>query len=209
MKLSCLTGKRISFVAIPFVITLGVFPSANAATCTTVSSTDRIISGACVWDKTDVENFTTLTTSGDWSGSILGIFDGNPVGNVYLPVDLSDGADTITFSQPGTDWFISNENGQSLNLGSTTEVLFGISNDGGNSWSSESHIEYRTSSAYELTFGDNGGSVTLTEIDLAPSSSFEGSIPPGSQPVPIPAAVWLFGSGLLGLIGLSRRKRTA
>ena len=28
-------------------------------------------------------------------------------------------------------------------------------------------------------------------------------------PVPIPAAVWLFGSGLLGLIGFSRRKKAA
>ena len=28
----------------------------------------------------------------------------------------------------------------------------------------------------------------------------------GGSPVPIPAAVWLFGSGLLGLIGLVRRK---
>jgi ABC-type Fe3+-hydroxamate transport system substrate-binding protein len=27
--------------------------------------------------------------------------------------------------------------------------------------------------------------------------------------VPVPAAVWLFGSGLPGLIGISRRKRAA
>ena len=29
----------------------------------------------------------------------------------------------------------------------------------------------------------------------------------GGQVVPVPAAVWLFGSGLLGLIGLARRKK--
>jgi hypothetical protein len=29
----------------------------------------------------------------------------------------------------------------------------------------------------------------------------------GTSPVPVPAAVWLFGSGLLGLIGVARRKR--
>jgi len=28
-----------------------------------------------------------------------------------------------------------------------------------------------------------------------------------SAPVPVPAAVWLFGSGLLGLIGVARRKK--
>lgn len=31
----------------------------------------------------------------------------------------------------------------------------------------------------------------------------------GGAPVPLPAAVWLFGSGLLGLIGVARRRRTA
>ena len=31
----------------------------------------------------------------------------------------------------------------------------------------------------------------------------------GINPVPVPAAVWLFGSGLLGLIGISRRRTNA
>ncbi len=31
----------------------------------------------------------------------------------------------------------------------------------------------------------------------------------GINPVPVPAAAWLFGSGLLGLIGISRRRTTA
>jgi len=29
------------------------------------------------------------------------------------------------------------------------------------------------------------------------------------NPVPIPAAVWLFGSGLIGLVGIARRKPMA
>ena len=29
------------------------------------------------------------------------------------------------------------------------------------------------------------------------------------NPVPVPAAVWLFGSGLLGLVGIARRKKIA
>lgn len=31
--------------------------------------------------------------------------------------------------------------------------------------------------------------------------------PPNSSPVPVPAAVWLFGSGLIGLLGFAKRRR--
>ena len=33
--------------------------------------------------------------------------------------------------------------------------------------------------------------------------------PPPGAPVPIPPALWLFGSGLLGLVGIARRKKAA
>ena len=40
----------------------------------------------------------------------------------------------------------------------------------------------------------------------ANSASFTGSIP--TTPVPIPPAVWLLSSGLLGLVGVARRRRS-
>ena len=49
----------------------------------------------------------------------------------------------------------------------------------------------------------------LTELDASDNLLFEGfGTLDTVAVVPIPAAVWLFGSGLLGLIGLARRKRT-
>ena len=45
-----------------------------------------------------------------------------------------------------------------------------------------------------ITWHNNGGFVQLANI------RYDGV-------VPIPAAVWLFGSGLLGLIGIARRKK--
>ena len=48
------------------------------------------------------------------------------------------------------------------------------------------------------TPGFNG----TTADDFPPS----GGVPP---PVPVPAAVWLFGSGLVGLVGVARRRRKA
>jgi hypothetical protein len=43
---------------------------------------------------------------------------------------------------------------------------------------------------YSISFGDVTG--TIQGVDLAP--------------VPVPAAVWLFGSGLIGLVGVARRR---
>lgn len=54
-----------------------------------------------------------------------------------------------------------------------------------------------TSSRLELLFDDGADNISKVVADV---SSME------FAPVPIPAAVWLFGSGLLGLIGMARRK---
>ena len=61
--------------------------------------------------------------------------------------------------------------------------------------------------------------LSLTEYDLNPWASGGSLINPdfvaasvnvsAITPIPLPAAVWLFGSGLIGLIGLARRKGNA
>ncbi len=52
----------------------------------------------------------------------------------------------------------------------------------------------------------NYGSFTLEiETDVANISAV--STETGVSPVPVPAAAWLFGSGLLGLMGVAKRRR--
>lgn len=52
---------------------------------------------------------------------------------------------------------------------------------------------------------ETGGAATIGDpLDLS-SGAFSGSL----SIVPVPAAAWLFGSGLLGLIGMARRKKAA
>ena len=52
--------------------------------------------------------------------------------------------------------------------------------------------------------GDNDGDPGM----LITSGIFSGaSIMLDTNPVPVPAAIWLFGSGLLGLIGVAKRKK--
>ena len=50
------------------------------------------------------------------------------------------------------------------------------------------------------TYLSGGGSYTIT---------LWGSNGPGGPAVPLPAAAWLFGSGVIGLAGLARRKMAA
>jgi len=66
---------------------------------------------------------------------------------------------------------------------------------------------------YLLTGGDGFGTdpvrnylVGVFTMDAAGNLSFTSA---GTGVVPLPAAVWLFGSGLLGLAGVGRRKRVA
>jgi len=41
------------------------------------------------------------------------------------------------------------------------------------------------------------------------NANFNATLTPQPKPIPVPAAVWLFGSGLLGLVGIARRKKKA
>jgi len=71
-----------------------------------------------------------------------------------------------------------------------------------------------------ISFNVVGAQDSSTDIVFA-DSAFGGFVAPGGIPVvvdylpgqvvnavPVPAAVWLFGSGLLGLVGIARRKRS-
>ena len=64
--------------------------------------------------------------------------------------------------------------------------------------------------------------ITFAITDVVPTSGFflghhdpdsresiymSSTLDPSLSPIPVPAAIWLFGSGLLGLVGFSRRKQ--
>lgn len=68
--------------------------------------------------------------------------------------------------------------------------------------------------------GTNGGGYSLDYTGRVPANDpsgfggvgyylhLEGTVTTGTPPaVPVPAAVWLFGSGLMGLVGVARRKK--
>ena len=69
-------------------------------------------------------------------------------------------------------------------------------------WSS---TEYALNTGYAWLFNFGNGYQT---IDIKSANIYAWAVQSGNVgAVPVPAAVWLFGSGLLGLIGLGRQRR--
>lgn len=66
---------------------------------------------------------------------------------------------------------------------------------------------YRLSTNEGLALKTNLATVFNNGIGITNMIAVVGS--PSLTPIPIPAAVWLFASGLIGLVGIARRKKTA
>ena len=106
-----------------------------------------------------------------------------------------------------------------VQAGSYTNVIVGAGQVGGHilfNWGANADIDvvnvwdvvgssYTSTDVLEGAGGD--GILGLGMIDgafVGSSANFD-----FVAPIPVPAAVWLFGSGLLGLVGVARRKKSA
>lgn len=131
---------------------------------------------------------------GDLLGAQLAIFDDSDQTYAGSSLDVLIG-DVVGFSGPNGsgDHVATNTTtaGTMLLTGSSNFIL-GLSTDGGTSWMADSAVVALGANAYSVTFG-NGANVIEVDVQIVP-------------PIPVPAAVWLFGSGLLGLVGVARRK---
>jgi hypothetical protein len=135
------------------------------------------------------------------------IFDSNDLGSLSNPLIMDNGAtpngqDTIGVGEVGSSTvLLSSDNHSETLILSDTTFFFGISTDGGSTWSPWLYdLSLGSEDVWNFDFQANGtGSMDLIMVDIAPVG------PP--QEIPIPAAVWLFGSGLLGLVGVARHKK--
>lgn len=64
-----------------------------------------------------------------------------------------------------------------------------------------SEYDTRTPGDWDIGVAGNSGVRLVAPLKYRTYAEF--------SPVPVPAAVWLFGSGLLGMVGVARRKQTA
>ena len=99
----------------------------------------------------------------------------------------------VGISGPQSGDFLASNLSGSLTLTSAPQFVLAVFDTNANAWVGDSSaVFYGNGNAVELTFNTSG---QVYVVDVVP--------------VPVPAAVWLFGTGLLGLVGVARRKPAA
>ena len=71
-------------------------------------------------------------------------------------------------------------------------------------WDGRDHVGLTLQNTLTATSGTNYGDLAFIQKKAIGS---EITVSIDTSPIPVPAAVWLFGSGLIGLVGVARRKQ--
>jgi len=189
-----------------FVVVVFVFfnSAANAMVCNSIDA-------AVDWLGVGFDS-----TSGSCNASAT-VTDG--VGTASSVADIS--GDTISlnyqFATTGTSVFIGD-------MFASVSAEFTIGTGGGkiifnNTAGPNAFGEYQLSGPGVASFGEITGELLLStsglyQLEMNSNIGFSALVTPyvggftaTVETVPIPSAVWLFGSGLLGLIGVARRKK--
>jgi len=176
-------------------------------TAAVISLSANAASAATVWMPTSEDtDFLQFDLAGlNTNGGSLALFDEADFGGTGLIIG-EDGGEVL-FQVDGSNWIASytddnNTTDTSDDITSTITLfddynfVLGMSWDG--TWYEDSSYSLQggSSDSYQINFdGFNEGLEVMGStigVDL--------------QPVPVPAAVWLFGSGLMGLAAIARRR---
>ena len=163
------------------------------------------LASATVWHPTNEDTDFIQFDTGPYTtnGGDLVMFDDSDFGGTALTIGDTGGE--VRFSDNGDGtwdadlWYIGDvAPSDSILLSGGNSFVLGMTWDGGTTYYAESNAvlvaapdDYRIAFEGQLVTGAPVTGRTLA-IDV--------------QPVPVPAAVWLFGSGLLGLVGVARRR---
>ena len=181
MKKSILTGA----------IALSLSAAATSASALTIDMTSMVFgSTSAVSGVADTDNLGT---------TFNGTFFGTPWVATTMAAYTTEGAHTWAGIDP-------NQGGYSYNFTlAATEVAFGAYFD----WSTSSTIPVLAI----MDCGDQSNGTACigrgVPMQTGPFPGQEPSFNGVVSAVPVPAAVWLFGSGLLGLLGVARRRKAA
>jgi hypothetical protein len=154
-------------------------------------SVARVDAATIVWQPTDGDVNFIYTTVAGFNLAIFDVDDFDTSQTSPLLLNTGTGADTIDIVAAGIDFSAtSSVTGNTTTLFNDSQFVIAIT-DGVSWFEPVSYFETAPgSNIYQITFS-NG---LVTSIDAVPTV------------VPVPAAAWLFGSGLIGLVGVARRR---
>jgi len=156
------------------------------------------LQAATVFAPTDQNVNVFPNSTGGVSDLQVGMFDDSDTAfaGPFLNVDITSG-DTLAFSPTigaSTNYTVTNYAGGTLTLTGNDSFSFGLRQSTG-PWASPDNVvcNARTHSC-QVAWNDLASNLVVDVTKVVPPAG-----------VPVPAALWLFGSGLFGLIGVSRR----
>ena len=179
-----------------------------------IDGSNIVMNGAAGWIRTLTADLTagdtmqTTVCSGCLAGHVtMGGGNSNGTGTYTY---IGSAIDLSSYGLLGFDW------GADL-AGASVDVIFkdGTNTTTAASWSSLANTggsapgDLFTQALMGITWGSvNSNAVTEIQFAVNGVQNLDSIIDNFSASVvPVPAAVWLFGSGLLGLIGIARRKK--
>ena len=146
------------------------------------------------WEPTDGDVNYSYTLDPNYSLAMFDVDNFDTTKNLPLYVNggADSGADTVDILAAGSDFTATSVvSSNSITLFNDAQFVIALTDNSGSWFEPVSWIEAAPgTNIYNVTF-DNG---SVLSIDAVPTV------------VPVPAAAWLFGSGLLGLFGMARKK---
>jgi hypothetical protein len=178
-----------------------------------IDGANIVMNGAAGWTRT----LTAALTAGDTMDTV--VCSGCLAGHVTMGGGSSNGFGSYTYAGPATD--LSGYTGLVFDwgadlAGADVDIIVG---DGtftstAASWSSLAATggsapgDLVAQALMGIAWGSvNSSAVTGIQFVVTGVQNMDSIIDNVSAAVPVPAAVWLFGSGLLGLVGIARRKK--
>jgi hypothetical protein len=161
---------------------------------------------ATVWHPTSGDtDFIQLEIGGPGSGistngGTLALFDDDSSLDPLNALEIGSSGGQVFFSDNGGGDWLAEINGDSIVLTGGNEFVLGVTWDGTTYWGDFD----------SFLVGDDSYLIVFVEDPDAAPGAGPGPVAGSTlavdlAPIPVPASVWLFGSGLLGLVGVARR----
>jgi hypothetical protein len=177
----------------------------NRLPITSVVYTCAMLTGSLLFTPASVQASTIFAPNdgnvnflfGNFSGGMLAMFDDSDQSYLGASINIPLPSIVGIFGpiNGNNDHLATNSLSSTLTLTNSNQFILGFSNDGGANWFTDTSVTSVGANAYTVSFNDFG-SVLMVDVNTVSA-------------VPLPAAAWLFASGLLGLAGVARKSRVS